>query len=152
MFDRHGTYLSISPTAASGPTLRGDSTSIGFAETFHAKVQRSFRAKARVAASEAQEKGGRRTREEDIDEEQLTKDRVSWFGNKHIKSSESKAEVRWLVQIGRVVRVLETNSGLSPHPQLRKAQKEGRLSEALLDRRTKLKRYVGSPNRETSFC
>jgi hypothetical protein len=109
---RHGTYLSISPTAASGPTLRGDSTSIGFSETFHAKVQRSFRAKARVAASEAQEKGGRRTREEDIDEEQLTKDRVSWFGNKHIKSSESKAEVRRSTPECSALRFLETDLAL----------------------------------------
>lgn len=91
---RHGTFLSISPTASSGPTLRGDSTSIGFSESFHAKVQRSFRTKARRLASDAEEKGGRRTRDEDIDEEKLTKDRVSWFGNKHIKSTESKVEVR----------------------------------------------------------
>lgn len=144
---RHGTFLSISPTASSGPTLRGDSTSIGFSESFHAKVQRSFRTKARRLASDAEEKGGRRTRDEDIDEEKLTKDRVSWFGNKHIKSTESKVEVR-LAPSGRrrvVPALILAAPPPSLHSQLRKAQKEGRLSEALLDRRTKLKRSVALP-------
>ncbi|CDZ97153.1 Predicted actin-bundling protein [Phaffia rhodozyma] len=111
----HGTYLSLSETATGGFTLRGDSTSIGFTESFRCKVQAGFRQKARMELDDA--KGSARQKDmhyKDIDEAKLTKERMLWFGDKHVTSTGSKKE-------------------------LKKALKEGNLSETLLDRRSKLK-------------
>ncbi|KAL7410681.1 FRG1-like family-domain-containing protein [Mrakia frigida] len=111
----HGTFLSISETATGSFTLRGDSPTIGFAESFRCKVQAGFREKARIEAEEGGAKGkGKRVMEEELDEVALTKLRHTYGGGKLVVSAESKRE-------------------------LKKAREEGRLSEALLDRRSKLK-------------
>ncbi|QRV86233.1 hypothetical protein RhiJN_14251 [Ceratobasidium sp. AG-Ba] len=103
-------YLSVDEVAGGQTTLRGDSDTIGFNERFWVRVQHEYKCKA---GEEDRKKAGR-TRAPEIDEVGSNHKFQAWGAGKSIISSEDKKA-------------------------LKKARKEGTLSEALLDRRAKLK-------------
>ncbi|QRW27275.1 hypothetical protein RhiXN_01870 [Rhizoctonia solani] len=109
-------YISVDEVAGGQTTLRGDSETVGFNERFWIRVQHEYKHKA---GEEDRKKTGK-TRPQEIDEVGSNHKFQAWGAGRSVVSvDDSKA--------------------------LKKARKEGALSEALLDRRIKLKRYVFSP-------
>ncbi|KXN92224.1 Protein FRG1 [Leucoagaricus sp. SymC.cos] len=104
-------YLSIDEVAGGSLQLRGDSEEAGFQERFWVKIQNKYK-------KEAHEEERRRkeiTAPPKIDESSTNRLYQTWGAGKIVLSKEDKKE-------------------------LKQARKEGRLAEALLDRRSKLKR------------
>ncbi|KAJ7271910.1 FRG1-like family-domain-containing protein [Mycena haematopus] len=106
-------YLSVDEVAGGVMTLRGDSEEVGFRERFWIKIQ--YKYKKEADEEEKQKKDGlaEPTR---IDEMGTNKLYQTWgMGRSVVSHADKKA--------------------------LKLARKEGRLAEAMLDRRAKLKRY-----------
>ncbi|CAE6414964.1 unnamed protein product [Rhizoctonia solani] len=103
-------YISVDEVAGGQTTLRGDSETVGFNERFWVRVQYEYK---RKAGEEDRKKAGK-SRPQDIDEAGSNHTFQAWGAGRSITSADdSKA--------------------------LKKARKEGALTEALLDRRIKLK-------------
>ncbi|CAE6425917.1 unnamed protein product [Rhizoctonia solani] len=103
-------YISVDEVAGGQTTLRGDSETVGFNERFWVRVQYEYK---RKAGEEDRKKAGK-IRPQDIDEAGSNHTFQAWGAGRSITSADdSKA--------------------------LKKARKEGTLTEALLDRRIKLK-------------
>ncbi|KAF7305040.1 hypothetical protein MKEN_01219000 [Mycena kentingensis (nom. inval.)] len=105
-------YLSVDEVAGGAVVLRGDSDEVGFRERFWVKVQYKY---AREAKEEEKQKGLKDADDlVDVDEVSSNKTFQAWGAGRSIVSTEDKKE-------------------------LKRAKKEGRLAEAMLDRRAKLK-------------
>jgi len=103
-------YLAVDEIAGGTMALRGDSDEVGFAERFWVKIQNKYK---REAHEEEKKKEGAMD-EVSIDEASTNKMYQAWGAGRSITSVEDKKA-------------------------LKRAKKEGRLAEALLDRRAKLK-------------
>ncbi|KAF8529675.1 FRG1-like family-domain-containing protein [Hysterangium stoloniferum] len=103
-------YLSVDEVAGGSLALRGDSDIVGFGERFWVKVQQEYKLKA--GEEERKKEGVAKKRK--IDEVETNHTFQAWGAGKSVVSQEDKTE-------------------------LKKARKDGRLSEAMLDRRSKLK-------------
>ncbi|KAG9102652.1 hypothetical protein FRC06_001526 [Ceratobasidium sp. 370] len=103
-------YISVDEIAGGQTTLRGDSDTVGFSERFWVRVQHDYK---RKAGEEDRKKAGKILAPE-IDETGTNHKFQAWGAGKSVISSEDRKA-------------------------LKKARKEGTLSEALLDRRSKLK-------------
>jgi len=104
-------YLGIDEVAGGTLQLRGDSEEVGFAERFWIKIQNKYKKEAHE--EEKKRKEGMSAPPK-IDEASTNHLFQAWGAGRSIVSTEDKKE-------------------------LKKAAKEGRLSEAMLDRRAKLK-------------
>ncbi|KAH9483686.1 Protein FRG1 [Psilocybe cubensis] len=104
-------YLSVHEAAGGVLNLRGDSEEVGFAERFWVKVQYKYQKEAHE--EEKKKKDGQMS-SVGIDETNVNRQFQAWGAGRSVVSSEDKKE-------------------------LKKARKEGRLAEAMLDRRAKLK-------------
>ncbi|KAF7338190.1 Protein FRG1 [Mycena venus] len=104
-------YLSVDEVAGGAMTLRGDSDEVGFRERFWIKIQYKYQKEANE--EEKQKKDGLADPMR-IDETGTNKLYQTWGMGRSIVSHEDKKE-------------------------LKRARKEGRLAEAMLDRRAKLK-------------
>ncbi|KAH9946154.1 FRG1-like family-domain-containing protein [Epithele typhae] len=102
-------YLSVDEVAGGQLSLRGDSDEVGFGERFWVKIQSKYKKEAH--AEEKKRKGIDTTT---TDEAGTNKLYQAWGAGRSVVSSEDKRE-------------------------LREAKKEGRLAEAMLERRAKLK-------------
>ncbi|TFY81037.1 hypothetical protein EWM64_g2975 [Hericium alpestre] len=104
-------YLSVDEVAGGQLQLRGDSEEVGFRERFYVKIQSKYK-------KEANEEEKKKTEglETKMDEAGTNKLYQAWGQARSIVSKEDRKE-------------------------LKQAKKEGRLAEALLDRRAKLKRH-----------
>ncbi|KAL1693364.1 FRG1-like family-domain-containing protein [Schizophyllum commune] len=102
-------YLSIDETAGGGIQLRGDSEEVGFNERFWVKIQNKYKQEAHAEERKKKDAAG----PPEMDEHEINKLYQS-FGGRNALSAEHKKE-------------------------LKKAKKEGRLAEALLDLRSKLR-------------
>ncbi|KAF5330624.1 hypothetical protein D9619_005924 [Psilocybe cf. subviscida] len=104
-------YLGVDEVAGGALQLRGDSEEVGFAERFWVKIQYKYK-------KEAYEEEKKRTdglaAPPGIDESSTNRIHQAWGAGRSVVSSEDKAA-------------------------LKRARKEGRLAEAMLDRRAKLK-------------
>ncbi|KZT68144.1 hypothetical protein DAEQUDRAFT_728179 [Daedalea quercina L-15889] len=103
-------YLAVDEVAGGNLAMRGDSEEVGFAERFWVKIQSKYK---REAHEEEKKKEGVMD-EVSIDEASTNKIYQAWGAGRSITSVEDRKE-------------------------LKRAKKEGRLAEALLDRRAKLK-------------
>ncbi|KAH7912220.1 FRG1-like family-domain-containing protein [Hygrophoropsis aurantiaca] len=103
-------YLSVDEVAGGSLQLRGDSEDIGFRERFWVKIQ----AKYKKEAHEEKKKREGVTEDVSIDEASTNRQHQAWGAGRSVTSKEDKRE-------------------------LKRARKDGRLAEALLDRRAKLK-------------
>jgi len=103
-------YLSIDEVAGGQLALRGDSDNVGFQERFYVKIQNKYKQEAH---EEERKKGGVLD-EPSIDEKCTNSVYQAWGAGRSVVSKDDKKE-------------------------LKRARKEGRLAEALLDRRSKLK-------------
>ncbi|KAH6918367.1 FRG1-like family-domain-containing protein [Coprinopsis sp. MPI-PUGE-AT-0042] len=103
-------YLAVDEVAGGALALRGDSEEVGFRERFFVKIQNKYKKEAH--AEEKKKKDGMDT--EKIDEQGSNKMFQAWGAGRSVTSKEDKKE-------------------------LKRAKKEGRLAEAMLDRRAKLK-------------
>ena len=142
-------YLGIDEVAGGQLTLRGDSDTVGFQERFYVKIQNKYKQEAH---EEERKKGG----ELDLPsmDEKSTKcafdpcplSRLvssphpsaiyqAWGAGRSIVSKEDRKEVRGPLLFQRFFVLI-------PYPKLKRARKEGRVAEALLDRRAKLKRFA----------
>ncbi|KAG6888892.1 hypothetical protein C0992_007216 [Termitomyces sp. T32_za158] len=106
-------YLSVDEIAGGNLQLRGDSDEVGFRERFWVKIQSKYK---KEAHEEEKKKEGVSEKPK-INEESSNRLYQTWGAGRLVVSTEEKTE-------------------------LKKARKEGRLAEALLDRRSKLKRYI----------
>ncbi|KZT11329.1 uncharacterized protein LAESUDRAFT_692048 [Laetiporus sulphureus 93-53] len=104
-------YLGIDEVAGGNLALRGDCEEVGFPERFWVKIQSKYK---REAYEEEKKKKEGMTDETKFDEASANKVYQAWGAGRSIVSAEDKKE-------------------------LKRARKEGRLAEALLDRRSKLK-------------
>ncbi|KAH9842749.1 FRG1-like family-domain-containing protein [Rhodofomes roseus] len=104
-------YLAVDEVAGGTLALRGDSDEVGFAERFWVKIQSKYK---REAHEEEKKKEGVMD-EGNVDEAGTNKMFQAWGAGRSVTSAEDKKE-------------------------LKRAKKEGRLAEAMLDRRAKLKR------------
>ncbi|KAF8911964.1 FRG1-like family-domain-containing protein [Gymnopilus junonius] len=104
-------YLSVDEVAGGQIQLRGDSEEVGFAERFWVKIQYKYKKEAHE--EEKKRKDGL-TAPPMIDESGTNRVYQAWGAGRSIVSTEDKKE-------------------------LKRARKEGRLAEAMLDRRAKLK-------------
>ncbi|KAJ7097807.1 FRG1-like family-domain-containing protein [Mycena belliarum] len=104
-------YLSVDEVAGGALTLRGDSEEVGFRERFWIKVQYKYKKEANE--EEKQKKDGLSDPLQ-IDETGTNKIYQTWGMGRSVTSEADNQE-------------------------LKRARKEGRLAEALLDRRSKLK-------------
>jgi len=104
-------YLSVDEAAGGTLQLRGDSEEVGFAERFWVKIQYKYKKEAHE--EEKKRKDGL-TAPPGIDEPSTNRVHQAWGAGRSVVSSEDKKE-------------------------LKQARKEGRLAEAMLDRRAKLK-------------
>ncbi|KIY72079.1 hypothetical protein CYLTODRAFT_368209 [Cylindrobasidium torrendii FP15055 ss-10] len=104
-------YLGIDEVAGGALTLRGDSEEVGFKERFWVKIQ--FKYKKEANDEERQKKDGLAAGTK-IDEAGANKTFQTWGAGRSVVSQADKKE-------------------------LKRAQKEGRLGEAMLERRAKLK-------------
>ncbi|EIN07257.1 hypothetical protein PUNSTDRAFT_114726 [Punctularia strigosozonata HHB-11173 SS5] len=105
-------YLSVDEVAGGQLQLRGDSEEVGFRERFWVKIQNKYKKEATEEQKKKKMEG--HSMEPSIDEATTNRIYQSWGAGKVVTSGKDKAE-------------------------LKKAKKEGRLAEALLDRRAKLK-------------
>ncbi|EIW85088.1 hypothetical protein CONPUDRAFT_87579 [Coniophora puteana RWD-64-598 SS2] len=103
-------YISIDEVAGGTMTLRGDSEEVGFKERFWVKIQSKYKKEAH----EERKKREGATKSPTIDEAGTNRTYQAWGAGRSIVSHDDTRD-------------------------LKKARKEGRLSEALLDRRAKLK-------------
>lgn len=103
-------YLSVDEVAGGSLQLRGDSEEVGFRERFWVKIQNKFKKEAH----EEERKRKEVTAPPKIDESSTNRLYQTWGAGKIVLSKDDKNE-------------------------LKQARKEGRLAEALLDRRSKLK-------------
>ncbi|TDL24866.1 hypothetical protein BD410DRAFT_785590 [Rickenella mellea] len=104
-------YLGVDEVAGGTLTLRGDSETVGFNERFWVKIQNKYK---KEATEEERKKKEGIAEKPTIDEAATNQIYQTWGAGKIVVSQDDKKE-------------------------LKKARKEGRLSEALLDRRSKLK-------------
>ncbi|KAG6833706.1 hypothetical protein H0H87_002904 [Tephrocybe sp. NHM501043] len=104
-------YLSVDEVAGGSMQLRGDSDEVGFRERFWVKIQSKYKKEA----NEEEKKKVGVAENPRINESSSNKLYQTWGAGRLVVSTEDKKE-------------------------LKKARKEGRLAEALLDRRAKLKR------------
>ncbi|KAF8201540.1 FRG1-like family-domain-containing protein [Pholiota molesta] len=104
-------YLGVDEAAGGSLQLRGDSDEVGFAERFWVKIQHKYKKEAHE--EEKKRKEGL-TAPPVIDESSTNRIHQAWGAGRSIVSAEDKKE-------------------------LKRARKEGRLAEAMLDRRAKLK-------------
>ncbi|KAK2466783.1 hypothetical protein APHAL10511_001041 [Amanita phalloides] len=102
-------YLSIDEAAGGVLQLRGDSEAVGFQERFWVKVQYKYK---KEANEEEKKKRNVATVEPDLEETSLNRTYQAWGAGRVVVSNEDKKE---------------------------RARKEGRLAEAMLERRAKLK-------------
>jgi protein FRG1 len=136
------TYISVSPpasTSALKAELRGDVDSLGANETFRIKCQREFVLKARIAVLEAKEGGGQGKKRllnkgpvEGSLEDELARKWVPCYRCRQTLIVFSKEAQTW--GAGKAI-VSEGD-----RKDLKRARKEGRIAEAMLDRRAALKR------------
>ncbi|KAH9066315.1 FRG1-like family-domain-containing protein [Lactarius vividus] len=103
-------YLSIDEVAGGQLALRGDSDTVGFQERFYVKIQNKYKQEAH---EEERKKGGVLD-QPSMDEKGTNSIYQAWGAGRSVVSRDDKKE-------------------------LKRARKEGRLAEALLDRRSKLK-------------
>ncbi|KAN0076951.1 FRG1-like family domain containing protein [Tylopilus felleus] len=103
-------YLSVDEVAGGALQLRGDSQEVGFKERFWVKIQSKY--KKEVHEEKKKREAG--TEMTIIDEAGVNRLHQTWGAGRSVVSNEDKK-------------------------QLKRAQKEGRLAEALLERRSKLK-------------
>jgi len=103
-------HLSVDEVAGGALQLRGDSENVGFAERFHVKVQNEYKRKA--GEEDRKKKEGEAVQK--IDEAGSNAKFQTWGAGRSIVSEAGKSD-------------------------LKRARKDGRLSEAMLDRRAKLK-------------
>ncbi|KAG0699671.1 FRG1-like family-domain-containing protein [Suillus ampliporus] len=103
-------YLSVDEVAGGSLQLRGDSEEVGFRERFWVKIQTKYKKEANEEKKK-REAGSELTT---IDETSTNRMHQAWGAGRSVVSKEDKRE-------------------------LKRARKEGRLAEALLDRRAKLK-------------
>ncbi|KIM62134.1 hypothetical protein SCLCIDRAFT_847999 [Scleroderma citrinum Foug A] len=103
-------YLSVDEVAGGSLQLRGDSEEVGFRERFWVKIQSKYKKEAH----EEKKKREGVTELTVIDEAETNRVHQAWGAGRSIVSKDDKKE-------------------------LKRARKEGRLAEALLDRRSKLK-------------
>ncbi|KAI0320719.1 FRG1-like family-domain-containing protein [Amylostereum chailletii] len=103
-------YLSVDEVAGGQLQLRGDSNEVGFSERFYVKIQSRYK---KEANDEEKKKEGV-LGEPSMDEANTNKIYQTWGAGKSVVSEQDKKD-------------------------LKQARKEGRLAEALLDRRSKLK-------------
>ncbi|KDR73512.1 hypothetical protein GALMADRAFT_124680 [Galerina marginata CBS 339.88] len=104
-------YLGVDEAAGGTLQLRGDSEEVGFAERFWVKIQYKYK---KEAHEEEKKKKDGLTAPPGIDETSTNHLHQAWGAGRSVVSSEDKKE-------------------------LKQARKEGRLAEAMLDRRAKLK-------------
>ncbi|KAH9952055.1 FRG1-like family-domain-containing protein [Amylocystis lapponica] len=104
-------YLGVDEVAGGTIALRGDSEEVGFAERFWVKIQSKYKKEAHEEAKQRKEGIADVTK---IDETGTNKVYQAWGAGRSVVSVEDKKE-------------------------LKRARKEGRLAEAMLDRRAKLK-------------
>ncbi|EFI28349.1 hypothetical protein CC1G_13879 [Coprinopsis cinerea okayama7 len=104
-------YLSVDEVAGGSLALRGDSEEVGFRERFWVKIQYKYKKEAHEEEKKRKEGMGDPTQ---IDEASTNKLYQAWGAGRSVISKEDKKE-------------------------LKRAKKEGRLAEAMLDRRAKLK-------------
>ncbi|KAJ7685323.1 FRG1-like family-domain-containing protein [Mycena polygramma] len=104
-------YLGVDEVAGGAITLRGDSDEVGFRERFWIKVQYKYKKEANEEEKQKKDGLGDPTR---IDETGTNKLYQTWGMGRSVVSDADKTE-------------------------LKRARKEGRLAEAMLDRRAKLK-------------
>jgi len=104
-------YLGVDEAAGGTLQLRGDSEVVGFAERFWVKIQHKYK---KEACEEEKKKKDGETGPPKIDEASSNHIYQAWGAGRSIVSIEDKKE-------------------------LKRARKEGRLAEAMLDRRSKLK-------------
>ncbi|KAF9564397.1 hypothetical protein CPC08DRAFT_705352 [Agrocybe pediades] len=104
-------YLSVDEAAGGTLQLRGDSEEVGFAERFWVKIQYKYKKEAHE--EEKKRKDGL-TAPPTVDESSTNRIHQAWGAGRSVVSDADKKE-------------------------LKKARKEGRLAEAMLDRRAKLK-------------
>ncbi|KAK7054748.1 hypothetical protein VNI00_003211 [Paramarasmius palmivorus] len=107
-------YLGIDEVAGGSIQLRGDSEEVGFNERFWVKVQYKYKKEANEEKKKSSLKDSGMEGVTKIDETGTNKLYQAWGAGRSITSAEDKKE-------------------------LKRAKKEGRLAEALLDRRSKLK-------------
>ncbi|KAG1891175.1 FRG1-like family-domain-containing protein [Suillus subluteus] len=103
-------YLSVDEVAGGSLQLRGDSEEVGFRERFWLKIQSKYKKEAHEEKKK-REAGSELTV---IDETSTNHVHQAWGAGRSVVSKEDRRE-------------------------LKRARKEGRLAEALLDRRAKLK-------------
>ncbi|KIK49254.1 hypothetical protein CY34DRAFT_309254 [Suillus luteus UH-Slu-Lm8-n1] len=103
-------YLSVDEVAGGSLQLRGDSEEVGFRERFWLKIQSKYKKEAHEEKKK-REAGSELTV---IDETSTNHIHQAWGAGRSVVSKQDKRE-------------------------LKRARKEGRLAEALLDRRAKLK-------------
>jgi len=103
-------YLSVDEVAGGSLQLRGDSEEVGFRERFWVKIQSKYKKEAHEEKKK-REAGSELTI---IDETSTNRMHQAWGAGRSVVSQVDKRE-------------------------LKRARKEGRLAEALLDRRAKLK-------------
>ncbi|KAI0044818.1 hypothetical protein FA95DRAFT_213487 [Auriscalpium vulgare] len=103
-------YLAVDEVAGGQLQLRGDSETVGFAERFYVKVQSKYK---REAHEEEKKKEGKLA-EPSMDEANTNKIYQAWGAGKSVVSGVDSKD-------------------------LKRARKEGRLAEKLLDQRSKLK-------------
>lgn len=103
-------YLSVDEVAGGTLQLRGDSEEVGFRERFWVKIQSKYKKEAH----EEKKKREAVTEVTVIDETGTNRIYQAWGAGRSVVSKDDKKE-------------------------LKRARKEGRLAEALLDRRSKLK-------------
>ncbi|GBE82200.1 FRG1-like family-domain-containing protein [Sparassis latifolia] len=103
-------YLGVDEVAGGTIALRGDSDQVGFAERFWVKIQNKYKKEAH----EEKKKKELTMDEVNIDEASANKLYQAWGAGRSVVSDQDKKE-------------------------LKRARKEGRLAEALLERRAKLK-------------
>ncbi|CAE7221708.1 unnamed protein product [Rhizoctonia solani] len=103
-------YIGVDEVAGGQTTLRGDSETVGFNERFWVRVQYEYK---RKAGEEDRKKAGK-TRPQEIDEVGSNHTFQAWGAGRSVTSVDDAKT-------------------------LKKARKEGTLTEALLDRRIKLK-------------
>jgi len=103
-------YLGIDEVAGGQLALRGDSDTVGFQERFYVKIQNKYK----MEAYEEERKKGGALDQPSMDEKSTNAIHQAWGAGRSIVSQGDKNE-------------------------LKRARKDGRLAEALLDRRSKLK-------------
>ncbi|THU87240.1 actin-crosslinking protein [Dendrothele bispora CBS 962.96] len=106
-------YLSVDEVAGGSLQLRGDSENVGFGERFWVKIQNKYKKEAHEEEKKKSLKEGM-VGTSRIDEAGTNRLHQAWGAGRSVVSSQDKRE-------------------------LKQAKKEGRLQEALLDRRAKLK-------------